>query len=142
VASPYSLPTFASIPTIPEEWEPFGVSTSATIVVTILAKVLVYLMNQYHSGRLRSLPLKRFCALYLLLLILFTTSIRCSQSTDATISGLVVDPSGNDIADADIEILNADTGVLFSSKTKRGRNLHRHDSAPRSVPRPSVQERL
>jgi hypothetical protein len=74
-------------------------------------------MNQSHSGRLRSLPLKRFCALYLLLLILFATSISDSQSTDATISGLVVDPSGNVIADADIEILNADTGVHYSTKT-------------------------
>jgi len=61
--------------------------------------------------------LKRFCALYLLLLILFATSIAGSQSTDATISGLVVDPSGNVLADADIEILNADTGVHYSSKT-------------------------
>jgi hypothetical protein len=74
-------------------------------------------MNQNHSGRFRSLPLKRFCALYLLLLILFATSIAGSQSTDATISGLVVDPSGNVLADADIEILNADTGVHYSSKT-------------------------
>jgi Carboxypeptidase regulatory-like domain/TonB-dependent Receptor Plug Domain len=50
-------------------------------------------------------------------LILCTTTAVIAQSTDATVSGLVLDPSGRVIPDADIEILNESTGVLYSSKT-------------------------
>jgi hypothetical protein len=40
-----------------------------------------------------------------------------AQSTDATISGVVVDPSGRIITDADIEILNEATGLSYANKT-------------------------
>lgn len=57
------------------------------------------------------------CAFPLLLLILCATIWATAQSTDATISGVVVDPSGKVIQDASIEILNEATGVHYSSKT-------------------------
>jgi hypothetical protein len=56
-------------------------------------------------------------ALYLLLSILCITTTVIAQSTDATVSGLVLDPSGRVIPNADIEILNESTGVLYSGKT-------------------------
>ena len=40
-----------------------------------------------------------------------------AQSTDASISGVVFDPSGKVIPDADIEILNEATGLHYSGKT-------------------------
>lgn len=55
--------------------------------------------------------------LSLLLLILCATNLLKAQSTDATISGVVVDPSGKVITDAVIEILNEATGVHYSSRT-------------------------
>ena len=61
--------------------------------------------------------MKRFFALDLLLLILAATTISGSQSTDATMSGLVLDPSGKAIPNAEIEILNESTRVLYSGKT-------------------------
>src|SRR5258708_35942114 len=45
------------------------------------------------------------------------TSSVLAQSTDATISGLVVDPSGRVIPDADIQILNEATGMRYANKT-------------------------
>jgi hypothetical protein len=51
------------------------------------------------------------------LLILCATIFALGQSTDATISGIVVDPSGRFIAGADIEVLNDATGVHYSIKT-------------------------
>lgn len=53
----------------------------------------------------------------MLLLILCATTCVLSQSTDATISGVVVDPAGKVIQDATIEILNEATGVHYSSQT-------------------------
>ena len=61
--------------------------------------------------------MKCFCALHLLLLILWTTTAVIAQSTNATISGLVLDPAGRVIPNADIKILNESTGVLYSGKT-------------------------
>jgi hypothetical protein len=61
--------------------------------------------------------LKRFCALPLLLLILCRATLALAQSTDATISGLVVDPAGRVIPGAAIEIVNDATGVHYSSDT-------------------------
>ncbi|WP_035351586.1 TonB-dependent receptor [Edaphobacter aggregans] len=55
-----------------------------------------------------------FC---LLLLILCVTIFATAQSTDATISGVVVDTSGGVIPDADILILNEATGVQFANRT-------------------------
>jgi len=55
--------------------------------------------------------------LFLLLLILCATKPAPAQSTDATISGIVVDPSGRAIQDAKIEILNEATGVYYSCGT-------------------------
>lgn len=56
-------------------------------------------------------------AFHLLLLILCATTVAIAQSTDATISGQVLDPSGKGIPDAEIEILNESTGVIYSDKT-------------------------
>ena len=52
-----------------------------------------------------------------LLLILCVTTFALAQSTDATISGVVVDPAGKVIPDATIEILNEETDVHFGGKT-------------------------
>jgi len=56
-------------------------------------------------------------SLFLLLLILCATKLAFAQSTGATISGVVVIPSGKIIIDADIEILNEGAGVHYSGKT-------------------------
>jgi hypothetical protein len=61
--------------------------------------------------------LKYLSALHLLLLILCATTFALAQSTDATISGVVVDPVGKVIPDAAIEIVNDATGVHYSSAT-------------------------
>ena len=53
----------------------------------------------------------------LLSLVLCVTTFTIAQSTDATISGLVIDPSGRVIPDADIEILNEATGVHYTNRT-------------------------
>jgi len=58
-----------------------------------------------------------FTALRLLLLILCTTTFGLAQSTYAGINGVVFDPSGKVIADADIEIVNEATGLQYSGKT-------------------------
>jgi hypothetical protein len=63
--------------------------------------------------------LKSIHALPLLLLILCGTTFALAQSTDASISGVVVDPSGKVIPAADIELLNEATGVPYSSKSER-----------------------
>ena len=54
-------------------------------------------------------------AAVLLLLILFNGHFAQSQSTDATISGIVVDPSGKVIPNAVITILNEETEVRYSA---------------------------
>jgi hypothetical protein len=51
------------------------------------------------------------------LLIVCATPFGISQSTNATISGVVVDASGKVITAADVEILNNATGVHYSNKT-------------------------
>jgi hypothetical protein len=50
------------------------------------------------------------------LLTLCVATLSIAQSTDATISGLIVDPSGRAIPDADIEILNDATGVHYTNR--------------------------
>ncbi len=52
----------------------------------------------------------------LLSLCLFP-SLALSQSTNATISGGVTDPAGNLILNADVEIANDATGVIYPAKT-------------------------
>ena len=61
--------------------------------------------------------MKRNFAFFLLLLIFCALTLANAQSTDATISGVVLDPSGKVIIDADIEILNEATGVHYASRT-------------------------
>jgi hypothetical protein len=63
--------------------------------------------------------LRCLCALHLLLFILCTTTAIIAQSTDATVSGLVLDPSGRAIPDAEILILNDATGVRYPSATNK-----------------------
>ena len=55
--------------------------------------------------------------LSLLLCLVLFSSITFCQSTDATISGGVTDPGGNLILNADVEIANDATGVIYSAKT-------------------------
>lgn len=59
------------------------------------------------------------CIFRLLLLISCVTSSTIAQSTNATISGQVLDPSGRIIPDAEIQILNEATGVQYENKTNR-----------------------
>ncbi len=54
---------------------------------------------------------------FLLLCIGLLPSIALCQSTNATISGGVTDPTGKLILDADIEIANDATGVIYSART-------------------------
>ena len=61
--------------------------------------------------------MKRNLTHSLLLLILCVLRLANAQSTNATISGVVLDPSGKVIIDADIEILNEATGVHYASRT-------------------------
>jgi hypothetical protein len=61
--------------------------------------------------------LKCLCVFPLLLLILCGATLALAQSSDATISGVVVDPAGKVIPDAAIEIVNDATGVHYSSTT-------------------------
>jgi hypothetical protein len=53
------------------------------------------------------------------LVLLLCLSFALAQSTSATISGGVTDPSGNFIVDADVEIANDATGVVYPAKTNR-----------------------
>ena len=52
-----------------------------------------------------------------LLCVLFMALSSLAQSTDATISGVVVDPSGKVVPEVDIAIVNDSTGLRYSSKT-------------------------
>jgi hypothetical protein len=61
--------------------------------------------------------LKAFHVLSLPLLTLYATTFALAQSTDASISGAVVDPTGKVIPDAIIEILNEETEVYYGGKT-------------------------
>jgi hypothetical protein len=57
------------------------------------------------------------CILRLLLLTICIATPAFAQSTSASISGQVVDPSGRTIPDADIQILNEATGVQYTNRT-------------------------
>lgn len=61
--------------------------------------------------------MKCLCAFPLLLLILCGATLAVAQSTNATISGVVVDAAGKIIPGAEIEIVNDATGVHYSSET-------------------------
>ena len=61
--------------------------------------------------------MKAFHVLSLPFLLLCATTFALAQSTDASISGAVVDPTGKVIPDAIIEILNEETNVYFGGKT-------------------------
>jgi hypothetical protein len=61
--------------------------------------------------------LKCLSALHLLLLVLCATTPALAQSTDASISGVVVDPAGRVIPGAAIEVVNDATGVHYSGET-------------------------
>ena len=53
----------------------------------------------------------------LLLIALFAVTFAAAQSTNGTVSGIVLDPSGKAIPGADIEIVNDATGVRYPGKT-------------------------
>src|ERR1039457_1583078 len=57
----------------------------------------------------------KYCILILGLFLVSLAAV--SQSTNATISGGVTDPSGNFILDADVEIANDRQGFSFSART-------------------------
>jgi hypothetical protein len=50
-------------------------------------------------------------------LFLFSSAILLAQSTNATISGGVTDSTGNFIQNADVEIQDDATGIVYSSRT-------------------------
>ena len=60
--------------------------------------------------------MKRFACLLVVTLCLLPSYL-LSQSTSATINGGVTDPTGNFIPDAEIDIVNDTTGVLYSVRT-------------------------
>jgi Carboxypeptidase regulatory-like domain len=60
--------------------------------------------------------MKQFLCLLLLILCLVPPFL-FSQSTSATISGGVTDPTGNFITDASVEVVNDETGVRYSVQT-------------------------
>jgi hypothetical protein len=62
--------------------------------------------------------MKRFVCAFLFSLCLWP-SCAFAQSTDASISGGVTDPSGRFILDAEVDIVNDATGVIYSVKTNR-----------------------
>ena len=55
------------------------------------------------------------CVVYLVLSLLCVVTY--SQSTNATVSGSVTDSSGNLIPDAEIDVANDSTGVIYPAKT-------------------------
>jgi Carboxypeptidase regulatory-like domain/TonB dependent receptor/TonB-dependent Receptor Plug Domain len=59
----------------------------------------------------------KFLRVLVSLLFFCVTIFANAQSTDATISGIVIDPSGKVIVDADIEILSEATGARYSGRT-------------------------
>ncbi len=61
--------------------------------------------------------MRRICILHLLLLMFCLTLSGLAQSTNATISGQITDPSGRVVPDADIQILNEATGEQYVNKT-------------------------
>ena len=54
---------------------------------------------------------------FILFVLFLSSSIAFAQSTNATISGGVTDPSAQFIQGADVEIANDATGVIYSAKT-------------------------
>ncbi len=56
-------------------------------------------------------------SLCLLLLTICVSKLGLAQSTNATISGIVVDPSNKVIPDSEVEIVNEATGVHYPNKT-------------------------
>jgi hypothetical protein len=71
-------------------------------------------VSNFHSQAFWSNRVKR-CWIFLVLV--WFSIFSAAQSTSATISGGVTDPAGNFIVDADVEIANDGTGVVYSSKT-------------------------
>ena len=54
----------------------------------------------------------------LLLIVLLALQLATSQSTDWTISGIVLDPGGRAISGTEIIIINDGTGISYSAATK------------------------
>lgn len=61
--------------------------------------------------------MKHLCVYVVLFLCVATTPCLFSQSTSATLSGLVTDPAGRAIPTADIEIVDDATGIQYAAKT-------------------------
>jgi len=60
----------------------------------------------------------RYCYILRLLLLIFCVALSAvAQSTDASISGQIVDSSGRVIPDVDVQILNEATGIQYAKKT-------------------------
>jgi Carboxypeptidase regulatory-like domain/TonB dependent receptor len=63
--------------------------------------------------------LKRLIVFFLLILEVCFSASSLAQSTNATISGLVIDPSSKAVTEADVIILNEATGVRYPTTTNR-----------------------
>ena len=61
--------------------------------------------------------MRRLPVIRLLLPIILMAVIAHAQSTNATLSGIIVDPGGRAIPKVEIEVLNEATGVRFSATT-------------------------
>ena len=75
---------------------------------------------------------------FLVLLLVFSSFV-LAQSTNATISGGVTDSAGNFIVNADIEIANDATGIVYSASTNRVRMYLCPDFASRPLSRAGVK---
>ena len=73
--------------------------------------------HPFHTLALEETPLEVSLCLSPPATVPLRATLALAQSTDATISGVVVDPAGKVIPDAAIEIVNDATGVHYSSAT-------------------------
>ena len=68
-------------------------------------------------------------AIRLFLFVFFTATFAVAQSTNATVSGIVLDPSGRVIRGADIEIVNDATGIQYPGTTN-GEGIYQVPNLP------------
>jgi hypothetical protein len=69
------------------------------------------------SGLLKEPPVRRKEAFWLMLMVLVAFFRASSQSTSATVSGLVLDPNGRIIVGADVQMVNDGTGIRYPGVT-------------------------
>src|SRR5215469_15309313 len=83
-------------------------------------------MNPLTTG---AAPVRLQFPLTILIFCALSTTLAVAQSPNGTISGLVLDPSGQAIVGADIQIVNDATGVRYSGVTN-GEGIYAISSLP------------